>query len=107
MIPGVITTRGKGLYYQQNFTLTLQPQDNAFCKMLTGDVIHNISLLELCLTKNKGFELENIHLKKRVIAEKVSIGTVVSFHDRDFKYLGSEKATSGQYPISSLQLDKG
>lgn len=51
--------------------------------------------------------MENTHFKRLVIAEKVSIGTIVSFHDRDFKYLGPEKATSGQYPISSLQLDKG
>lgn len=70
-------------------------------------MIRNILFLELCRTKNKVFKLENMHMKKHVTAEKLSIGTIVSLDDRVFKYLGLEKATSGQYPISSLHLDKG
>lgn len=70
-------------------------------------MVDKVLFLELHLAKNRGFKLDNIHSKKRVAAEKLSIGTIVSFHDRVFKYLGLEKATSGQYPISSLHLDKG
>lgn len=51
------------------------------------------------------FKLVNLHLKQHVTAEKLQ--TSVSFHDRDFKYVALEEATSGQYPISSLHSDKG
>ena len=56
MTPGVITSRGKGLYYQQTFILTLRLQDDGFYKMLTGDMIHNMSFLELRLAKTKGLK---------------------------------------------------
>lgn len=61
MIPGVITGRCKGIYYQQTFILTLWLQDNSFWKMfMLFDTQHFIFG-----TKNRGFKLENIHLNCR------------------------------------------
>lgn len=72
--------------------------------VLTSTMMHNVSFLELYVSKNKGFMLESIY-KRHVAAEKLR--PQFHFHDRDFKFLVLEKAILDQNPISSLYLDKG
>lgn len=56
---------------------------SSFYMKLTGDMINKCALEEA-----------------RVCAEKFSVGILVPFHDRVFKYLGMEKPTLGS--ISNL-----
>lgn len=104
MIPGVIQNRGKAFVSN---TLLHKPSDyRIIVSTRCWPVIWNTTCnFWSCISpKIRGFSWK-IYMWRSAWLQRNS--TLVSFHDRDFKYLGLVKATSGQYLISSLHLDKG
>lgn len=104
MIPGVIKNRAKAFVSN---TLSHKPSDyRIIVSTRCWPVIWNTTCnFWSCISPKIRVFSWKIYMWRSVWLQRNS--TLVSFRDRDFKYLGLVKATSGQYLISSLHLDKG